>query len=121
MAKTCFIYLRATCDSKQREIEMMHRQMHECLMFAEKEDYKLDGIFTDTIKCKTPYLRQGFKMLENSIELDKPDAVLVSGFDRLTRNKKILKRILKSYEDRKVGLISIQDFELKKILGRDAL
>jgi DNA invertase Pin-like site-specific DNA recombinase len=83
--KTCVIYLRTATQQKNKPTSMAN-QSKRCHVYARQENLKVLACYEDHISSGTTLKRKGLQRMLNEIKKIKPNYLLLTDIDRLSRN-----------------------------------
>jgi site-specific DNA recombinase len=108
------LYARYSSDAqKQRSID---DQFFVCRKYAEREDYKVVGTYSDDAKTATTMFdRDGLRDLMAAAKRKEFDAVIVEDTDRLSRNQADLAWLFEHLQFRDVKLVTVAKGEVTEM------
>lgn len=108
------LYARYSSDAqKQRSID---DQFVVCRKYAEREDYKVVGTYSDDAKTATTMFdRDGLRDLMAAAKRKEFDAVILEDTDRLSRNQADLAWLFEHLQFRDVKLVTVAKGEVTEM------
>ena len=112
--KTAVLYARFSSDmQKKRSID---DQFIVCRKYAQREDYKIVGTYSDEAKTATTMFdRDGLRDLMAAAKRKEFDAVVIEDTDRLSRNQADLAWLFEHLQFRDVKLVTVAKGEVTEM------